>query len=129
MSELLRLLKEDDREVEDCPLAPQQLAEMLGLIKDGTISGKIAKTVFEQMYKTGKRARQIVQEQGLVQITDESALNKVVEDVLQAHPQEVEAYKKGKEKLLGFFVGQVMKATQGKANPKLVNEILKEKLR
>ena len=129
MSELLRLLKEDDREVEDCPLAPQQLAEMLGLIKDGTISGKIAKTVFEQMYKTGKGARQIVQEQGLVQITDESALNKVVEDVLQAHPQEVEAYKKGKEKLLGFFVGQVMKATQGKANPKLVNEILKEKLR
>jgi aspartyl-tRNA(Asn)/glutamyl-tRNA(Gln) amidotransferase subunit B len=128
MGELLRLLKEDDREVEDCPVTPGKLAEMLELIKDGTISGKIAKTVFEDMYKTGKGAAEIVKEQGLVQITDEDALTKTVEEVLQNHPNEVGAYKGGKEKLFGFFVGQVMKATHGKANPQLVNEILKKKL-
>ena len=128
MGELLRLLKEDDHEVEDCPVTPGQLTEMLGLIKDGTISGKIAKTVFEDMYKTGKGAKEIVEEQGLVQITDEDALTKTVDEVLQNHPNEVEAYKGGKDKLFGFFVGQVMKATQGKANPQLVNQILKKKL-
>jgi aspartyl-tRNA(Asn)/glutamyl-tRNA(Gln) amidotransferase subunit B len=128
MGDLLRLLKEDDREVEDCPVTPGQLAEMLGLIKNGTISGKIAKTVFEEMYKTGKGATEIVKAGGLVQITDESALAKVVDEVLQNHPNEVEAYKGGKEKLFGFFVGQVMKATEGKANPQLVNEILKKLL-
>ena len=128
MGDLLRLLKEDDREVEACPLTPGQLAEMLGLIKDGTISGKIAKTVFEEMYKTGKGAQEVVEEGGLVQITDEDALNKTVEEVLQNHPNEVETYKKGKDKLFGFFVGQVMKATQGKANPQLVNQILKKRL-
>jgi aspartyl-tRNA(Asn)/glutamyl-tRNA(Gln) amidotransferase subunit B len=128
MGDLLRLLKEDDSEVEDCPVTPGQLTEMLGLIKDGTISGKIAKTVFEDMYKTGKGATEIVKERGLVQITNESALAKAVDEVLQNHPNEVEAYKGGKEKLFGFFVGQVMKATQGKANPQLVNEILKRRL-
>jgi aspartyl-tRNA(Asn)/glutamyl-tRNA(Gln) amidotransferase subunit B len=128
MGDLLRLLKEDDKEVEASPLSPRQLAEMLGLIKDGTISGKIAKTVFEEMYKTGKGAKEIVQEQGLVQITDQTAVEQAVKQLLQEHPQEVEAYKSGKEKLFGFFVGQVMKATQGKANPQLVNEILKRYL-
>jgi aspartyl-tRNA(Asn)/glutamyl-tRNA(Gln) amidotransferase subunit B len=128
MGDLLRLLKEDDKEAEASPLSPRQLAEMLALIKDGTISGKIAKTVFEEMYKTGKKAREIVQEQGLVQITDQAAVEQSVAEVLEAHPKEVEAYKNGKEKLFGFFVGQVMKATQGKANPQLVNEILKRYL-
>jgi len=128
MGDLLRLLKEDDKEVEASPLTPQHLAEMLGLMRDGTISGKIAKTVFEEMYKTGKGAQEIVKEQGLVQITDEDALTKTVEEVLQHHPNEVAAYKSGKDKLFGFFVGQVMKATQGKANPQLVNEILKKHL-
>jgi len=80
------------------------------------------------MYRTGKGAREIVQEQGLVQITDQGAVEQAVEEVLQNHPKEVEAYKNGKEKLFGFFVGQVMKATQGKANPQLVNEILKRHL-
>lgn len=101
---------------------------MLGLIKNGTISGKIAKTVFEEMYKTGKGAREIVEEQGLVQITDQAAVEQAVNQVLQDHPKEVEAYKNGKAKLFGFFVGQVMKATEGKANPQLVNEILKKRL-
>jgi aspartyl-tRNA(Asn)/glutamyl-tRNA(Gln) amidotransferase subunit B len=128
MGDLLRMLKEDDKEVEDLPLSPDQLAEMLGLMKDGTISGKIAKTVFEEMYRTGKGATEIVAEQGLVQITDEAAITQTVETVLQNHPKEVEEYKKGKEKLFGFFVGQVMKATEGKANPQLVNEILKKRL-
>jgi aspartyl-tRNA(Asn)/glutamyl-tRNA(Gln) amidotransferase subunit B len=128
MGDLLRLLKEDDREVEAAPLSPRQLAEMLGLIKDGTISGKIAKTVFEEMYKTGKGAREIVEEQGLVQITDHAVVEQAVGKVLQDHPVEVTAYKGGKAKLFGFFVGQVMKATQGKANPQLVNDILKKRL-
>jgi aspartyl-tRNA(Asn)/glutamyl-tRNA(Gln) amidotransferase subunit B len=128
MGDLLRLLKEADKEVDACPLTPGQLAEMLGLIKDKTISGKIAKTVFEEMYKTGKGAKEIVEKGGLVQITDEAALTKEVQEVLQNHPNEVKAYKQGKDKLFGFFVGQVMKATQGKANPQLVNEILKKKL-
>jgi aspartyl-tRNA(Asn)/glutamyl-tRNA(Gln) amidotransferase subunit B len=129
MGDLLRLLKEDDKEAEASPLSPRQLAEMLGLIKNGTISGKIAKTVFEEMYKTGKGAREIVQEQGLVQITDQTAVEQAVTEVLKTHPQEVEAYRNGREKLFGFFVGQVMKATQGKANPQLVNDILKRYLR
>jgi aspartyl-tRNA(Asn)/glutamyl-tRNA(Gln) amidotransferase subunit B len=128
MGDLLRLLKEADKEVDASPLAPKQLAEMLGLIADGTISGKIAKTVFEEMYKTGKGAKEIVKAGELVQITDEAALAKAVEEVLQNYPNEVEAYKQGKDKLFGFFVGQVMKVTQGKANPQLVNQILKKKL-
>jgi aspartyl-tRNA(Asn)/glutamyl-tRNA(Gln) amidotransferase subunit B len=128
MGDLLRLLKEDEKEVEESPLTPQHLAGMLGLMKDGTISGKIAKTVFEEMYKTGKGAQEIVKEQGLVQITDEEALTKTIDEVLQNNPNEVAAYKSGKDKLFGFFVGQVMKATQGKANPQLVNQILKKKL-
>jgi aspartyl-tRNA(Asn)/glutamyl-tRNA(Gln) amidotransferase subunit B len=128
MGDLLRLLKEDDKEVEECPLSPRQLTEMLMLIKDGTISGKIAKTVFEEMYKTGKTAKEIVAEQGLVQITDAEDVTRIVEEVLKNHPKEMAEYKSGKEKLFGFFVGQVMKATQGKANPQLVNDILKRLL-
>ena len=128
MGDLLRLLKEGEKEAESSPLSPKQLAAMLGLIKDGTISGKIAKTIFEEMYKTGKGAKEIVEEQGLVQITDEAAVAQAVAEVLQDHPKEIEEYKNGKAKLFGFFVGQVMKATQGKANPQLVNEILKKKL-
>ena len=129
MGDLLRLLKEGDKEVEECPLSPRQLAEMLMLIKDGTISGKIAKTVFEEMYRTGKTAKEIVEEKGLVQITDADDVTRIVEGVLKNHPKEVAEYKSGKEKLFGFFVGQAMKATQGKANPQLVNDILKKHLR
>ena len=92
------------------------------------ISGKIAKTVFDEMGQTGKPAEQIVEEKGLVQITDTDALEDVVLNIISEHPKEVDAYKNGKTKLLGFFVGQVMKETKGKANPKLVNEILRRKL-
>lgn len=129
MGELLRLLNEAGKEPEDCPVPPEGLAELLGLIKDGTISGKIAKGVFEEMFRTGRGAREIVKEKGLEQITDEGVLKAVVDQVLRDHPEEVSEYRKGKEKLLGFFVGQVMKATRGKANPQLVNKLLRDALK
>lgn len=128
MGELMRLLNEDSRSIEESPLKPGQLAEMLGLIDKGVISGKLAKTVFEEMYKTGKAAELIVREKGLVQISDESEIEKAVDDVIAKSPGEAERFKAGDEKLLGFFVGQVMKATKGKANPQMVNELLKKKL-
>ncbi len=128
MSELLRLLNRDNREIEACLVSPDNLAELLLLIDGGTISGKIAKTVFEEMVSTGQRARSVVEEKGLVQVKDESAIEEVVEEVLAENPAEVTLYRAGKEKLLGFFVGQIMKKTRGKANPKLVNEILLKKL-
>ena len=128
MSELLRELKRDEREIEDCPVPAPHLSEMLKMIDDGIISGKIAKSVFEEMYRSGKRAEEIVKEKGWVQVTDFTEIEKTIDQVLAANPKEVEAYRKGKEKLFGFFVGQVMKATQGKANPPLVNELLKKKL-
>jgi len=128
MSELLRELKRDEREIEDCPVSAPHLAEMLKMIDDGIISGKIAKSVFEEMYRSGKRADEIVKEKGWVQVTDFAEIERIVEQVLSANPKEVEAYRQGKEKLFGFFVGQVMKATQGKASPQLVNDLLKKKL-
>jgi len=128
MSELLRELKKDEREIEECPVPALHLSELLKLIAEGTISGKIAKSVFEEMYRSGKRAEEIVLAEGWVQVSDAAELEKIVEQVLVTSSKEVEAYRKGKEKLFGFFVGQVMKATQGKANPQMVNEILKKKL-
>ena len=128
MSELLRELKRDEREIEDCPVPALHLSEMLKMIDDGVISGKIAKNVFEEMYRSGKRAEEIVKEKGWVQVKDSTEIENMIDQVLFANPKEVEAYRKGKERLFGFFVGQVMKATQGKANPQLVNELLKKKL-
>lgn len=128
MGELMRLLNEENKTIEECPLKPSQLADMLKLMDKGTISGKIAKTVFEEMYKTCKDAETIVKEKGLVQISDESAIKKAVDEVISKNPKEVERFKGGDEKLLGFFVGQIMKLTKGKANPQIVNEMLKKKL-
>jgi aspartyl-tRNA(Asn)/glutamyl-tRNA(Gln) amidotransferase subunit B len=128
MSELMRELNRDDREIEACPVTPDNLAELLQLIDGGTVSGKIAKTVFEQMYTSGKRAKTIVEEKGLVQVKDEGAIEAIVDEILAENPTEVEQFRAGKEKLLGFFVGQIMRKTKGKANPKLVNEILLKKL-
>jgi aspartyl-tRNA(Asn)/glutamyl-tRNA(Gln) amidotransferase subunit B len=129
MGELLRALKEDNREIADCPVTPSLLAEMLKLVESGTISGKIAKTVFDEMYKTGKEPAKIVEEKGLVQVSDTGAIEKIIDEVLASDPDKVADYRGGKEKLFGFFVGQVMKASKGKANPALVNEILLEKLK
>ena len=128
MSELLRELNRDDREIEDCPVSPQNLAELLALFDSGVISGKMAKGVFEKMYASGKSARQIVDEEGLAQVSDESEIESAIELALSENPKEVEQFRAGKSKLFGFFVGQVMKKTKGKANPQLVNEILKKKL-
>jgi aspartyl-tRNA(Asn)/glutamyl-tRNA(Gln) amidotransferase subunit B len=128
MTELLKLLNQDGKTIEQSPLKPAQLAGMLKLVEEGTISGKIAKTVFGEMYSSGKDAGAIVKEKGLVQISDAEEIEKAVDEVLAANPDEVERFKGGDQKLMGFFVGQIMKATKGKANPKLVNELLKKKL-
>ena len=128
MGDFLRELNLAHHRPDEAPVTPTRLAELLRLIDDGTISGKIAKTVFEDMYRTGKGARDIVAEQGLVQMSDSDALREVIEQVLAGHPEQVAAYRAGKEKLLGFFVGQTMKATQGKANPAMVNTLLRQLL-
>lgn len=128
MGDLLRELKKDDKEITDCPVTPQYLVDMLKMIESKTISGKIAKTVFEEMYTSGTSPEEIVNKKGLVQISDEETILKIIQEVLNKNQAQVEAYQNGKTKLFGFFVGQVMKATQGKANPALVNKLLKEKL-
>jgi aspartyl-tRNA(Asn)/glutamyl-tRNA(Gln) amidotransferase subunit B len=128
MVELTRELKRDDREIEACPVQPGQLAALLDLIQTAVISGKIAKTVFEEMYRTGEEPRTIIDRKGLVQVTDSGAIGQVIEEVLSAHPTQAADYRSGKTKVFGFFVGEVMKKTRGQANPKLVNELLKEKL-
>ncbi len=123
MVELLRELKNDNRDIIDCPISPKDLASLLQMVDDGTISGKIAKTVFEKAYKTGMAPKDIVEKEGLVQMSDEGELQKIVEEVISEHPNEVEKYRGGKKKILGFLVGQVMKKTRGQANPKKVNEL------
>ncbi|MGB4503650.1 MAG: Asp-tRNA(Asn)/Glu-tRNA(Gln) amidotransferase subunit GatB [Syntrophaceticus sp.] len=128
MVEFLRLLNTSNMEAQEAKLTPSHLVEMLLLIDKGTISGKIAKTVFEEMFVTGKRAAQIIEKKGLMQISDESQLAGIVDEVLAAYPEVVEDYRKGKKKALGFLVGQVMKSTRGKANPQMVNKLLLSKI-
>jgi aspartyl-tRNA(Asn)/glutamyl-tRNA(Gln) amidotransferase subunit B len=128
MGELMRLLNAEGREIEGCPIKPDRLAGMIKMISDGVISTKIAKTVFEEMYRTGKDAGAVVEEQGLVQVSDTGEIEKIITDVIKANAGQAADYKAGKEKLFGFFVGQVMKASRGKANPDLVNQLLKKKL-
>ncbi len=129
MGDLSRLLNSEGKTFSDCPVTPEMLTEMLQLIDQCVISGKIAKTVFEEMYKTGKRSALIVKEKGLEQISDQSENEFLVEQVLQENLRLVEDYRAGKEKVLGFLVGQVMNKSKGKANPALVNELLKRKIR
>ena len=128
MGDLLRDLKKEGRDITECPVSPAALIELLKLIESGTISGNIAKGVFEEMYQTQNSATSIVEKKGLKQITDSSAIEKIVEEVLQANPSQVEELKGGKEKVLGFLVGQVMKLSKGKANPGMVNKLIKEKI-
>jgi len=128
MGDFLAYLNEAKMEIGEAPVSPAALAQLIGIIEDGTISGKIAKGVFEGMWQSGKQPKEIVEEQGLVQITDTGELERTVEEVLAAHPKQLEQYRSGKDQLFGFFVGQTMKATGGKANPKIVNELLKKKL-
>lgn len=128
MGDLARLLNANGIDITACRVKPGQLASLLELIDKGTISGKIAKTVFEEMFATGKDPGVIVKEKGLIQISDEGAIVAIVEEVLAGNPKSVEDYKAGKVKALGFLVGQVMKASKGKANPDLVNRLLIEKI-
>lgn len=128
INELLGGLNKDGKSLEDSPIEAKQLNGLIALIQDNTISGKIAKDVFAEMYKTGKDAAVIVEEKGLKQVTDTGAIEAIIDDVMAENPDNVAAYRGGKDKLFGFFVGQVMKKSQGKANPAMVNELLKTKL-
>lgn len=125
MTEVLRMLKVSEKEIEECPFPADHLGELVALIKKGEISSKIAKTVFEEMWASGQAPALIVKEKGLVQVSDPAPIENAMRKVMQASPKNVEEYKAGKEKLFGFFVGQVMKETQGKANPAMVNDIVK----
>jgi len=128
MGDVMKFLNEDKLDIRQCPIKAQSLADMIRLIEEGAISGKMAKEIVEDMYKTGKSPQMIIEEKGLVQITDEGELVKTITSIIEANPVQIKDYRGGKEKLFGFFVGQVMKATQGKANPQLVNELLKKML-
>ncbi len=127
--ELFALLNEKNIEITESPISSKNLSKLINLIKDGTISGKIAKSVFEIMRDGDKDPITIVEEKGLKQQSDPKELENIINKVISENPKNVEAYKSGKDKLFGFFVGQVMKNSGGKANPKLVNEILKKKLK
>jgi aspartyl-tRNA(Asn)/glutamyl-tRNA(Gln) amidotransferase subunit B len=126
MGDLLGYLNLNSLEFSDVKVTGKGLGEMIGLIEKGTISNKIAKTVFKEMIETGKEPQKIVEEQGLVQISDEGAIKAVVDQVVENSPQSVADFKAGKEKAVGFLVGQVMKETKGKANPGLVNKLIVE---
>src|SRR5690606_31519022 len=126
--ELLRELKRDGRRRGECPIAPAHLAELCDLIERGVISGKIGKDVVATVYVDGRARGVLVAEAGLEQLSDAGAIEAMAADLVAAHPVQAEGYRRGNAKLLGFFVGQVMKASGGKANPALVNQVLKKVL-
>jgi aspartyl-tRNA(Asn)/glutamyl-tRNA(Gln) amidotransferase subunit B len=128
MGDLAAALKEAGKEIAESPVSAAQLGELIALIAKGELSGKLAKEVFAKMFASGESAGPIIEREGLKQISDTGALAKIVDDILAANPKQVEQYKSGKTTVLGFFVGQVMKASRGQANPAAVNQLLKEKL-
>jgi aspartyl-tRNA(Asn)/glutamyl-tRNA(Gln) amidotransferase subunit B len=128
MTEVLRKVKEDQASVGAIPLGPGQLAGLMKLVENGTVSTTSAKAVFETMWTTGGDARTIVEREGLAQVSDEGAIEAAIADVVAASPDQVATYRKGKTSTLGWFVGQVMRKTGGKANPQLVNALLKKAL-
>ena len=128
MSDLSKNLNAENLTIENSPVDAKRLAEMILLIQKGTISGKIAKTVFVEMWKSQDSPEKIVKDKGLVQITDTSAIEKIVDEVIANNQKAVEEYRAGKKKAIGALVGQIMKATKGKANPQMVNELLEKKL-
>jgi aspartyl-tRNA(Asn)/glutamyl-tRNA(Gln) amidotransferase subunit B len=128
MGELARALKDAALDIAESPVAPDRLAELLRLVERGTISGGIAKGVFEKMFASGERAAVIVEAQGLTQLDDESQIRPIIADVLAKHADAVAQYRAGKASTFGFLVGQVMRATGGKANPRRVNEMLRRSL-
>jgi aspartyl-tRNA(Asn)/glutamyl-tRNA(Gln) amidotransferase subunit B len=128
MGETLRLLKEEGKEPENLDFSPEHLAKLIELTEAGTINQTVAKEVFEQIFREDVDPEKYVEAHGLKTVHDEGELRKVVEDVIAANPQSVSDYRGGKEKALGFLVGQTMKAMKGKANPGAVNAMLKELL-
>jgi aspartyl-tRNA(Asn)/glutamyl-tRNA(Gln) amidotransferase subunit B len=128
MGDLLRDLKEFNLEIRNSPVLPEQLAELITLIDSGEISGKMGKEVFEGMFRGKKSASQVIEEKGLKQISDHASLEKIIQEVIAQNPEAVKNYQAGKKASFGFFVGQVMKATKGQANPQLVNDLLKTQL-
>jgi aspartyl-tRNA(Asn)/glutamyl-tRNA(Gln) amidotransferase subunit B len=129
LTELLGALNKAEKDLSESPVSAEQLGGLLALIKDDTISGKIAKEVFAEMFQTGKDAAVIVEEKGLKQVTDTGAIETLVDEVLAENADKVAEYRSGKDKLFGFFVGQIMKKSGGKMNPGMVNDLLKEKLK
>ncbi len=128
MAELMRELKTDERPLAECPVPPAFLAALIKMIESGDITGKIGKKVFHRMYESGKDPAAIVLEDGLAPVTDSAEIERICDEVIAANPKQVEQYRAGKTKVMGFFVGQVMKATKGQADPAAVNEILSRKL-
>ena len=126
MGEIAAYLKEDHIEISETKLTPENLVELIGLIEKNTISNNIGKQIIVDMMKTGEKASEIVEKRGLSQISDEGAIKEICQKVADANPDQVAKYKSGKVQLLGFFVGQVMKETKGRANPKAVNDLMKE---
>ena len=128
MGDLMGHLKKDNQEIQECPVRPEHLANLVRLIDAGEISGKMAKQVFEKLYETGDDPETIISQEDLRQISDEDQLTSIVDRVLESNPEKVEAYRAGKAGLLGFFMGQVMKETRGQANPQMVSQMLEGKL-
>jgi aspartyl-tRNA(Asn)/glutamyl-tRNA(Gln) amidotransferase subunit B len=128
MVEIIKMLKDEKLEFSEVKTSVSSMAELIQLVDSDKISGKTAKSVFEEMWNTGKSPEVIVEEKGLVQVSDESAIEKFIEEILENNQKQVEEYRSGKQKVYGFFVGQVMKASKGKANPEILNKILKENL-
>ena len=127
-SELFSVLNKKNLSIDESPIAPNHLGELIDNIDSGKISSRQAKDIFEEMCETGESANNIINEKGLSQISDEGELEKLVDNVISSNPENVEKYKKGKDRLFGFFVGEVMKLSKGKANPKIVNDFIKKKL-
>ncbi len=129
MGDLAHNLKNSGKDIADCPVTSKQLADLIRITDSGEISGKIAKTVFEEMFRTAEDPSPIIKRMGLVQVSDEASLEPVIDKIVAANPRQVEEFRSGKTKVIGFFVGQVMKETKGQANPKVVNELLQNKLK
>ena len=129
IGEISAYLNKEQIEINESKLSADKVATLINRIDDQTISGKIGKSIFEEMCLSGASPDEIIESKGLKQISDDGAIEDIINDVIKDNPTQVEAYIGGKEKLFGFFVGQVMKITQGKANPKAVNRILRDKLK
>ena len=129
ITELFGALKKENISLSNSPISPENLGQLIALISDGTISGKIAKDVFAEMMISKKSPSDIVKEKGLEQVSDDAEILKLIDKVISENEDKVKDYLGGKDKLFGFFVGQVMKLSQGKANPGIVNKLLKDKLK